>query len=249
MLCGSLDGRGVWGRMDSCIGLAESLCCPPETITTLLTGYTPIQNKKLKKKKVKSQSSSSRISRTEDWHAGWHCHAAGGPREPICHHRQGWSSAISDDTHPAFFKSIFHDYRRSTALEGFNSATRQQQSIIKLPGVGSLGLLSRKGWVCRWWHRSLAEGRQLLWGQAVALQVAHLGTPCDQVSTTLRRVHLEQFHIKHVRFPLILTGMLSITNRTTIASLKSFKLLLLSGIWKNYFSVKWTWWFLFLGKQ
>ena len=53
MLCGSLDRRGVWGRTDSCIGLAESLCCPPEIITTLLTGYTPIQNKKLKKKKMR----------------------------------------------------------------------------------------------------------------------------------------------------------------------------------------------------
>ena len=42
MLCGSLDGRGVWGRMDTCICMAESLCCPPETITTLLIGYTPI---------------------------------------------------------------------------------------------------------------------------------------------------------------------------------------------------------------
>ena len=29
--------------------MAESLCCPPETITALLTGYTPIQNKKLTK--------------------------------------------------------------------------------------------------------------------------------------------------------------------------------------------------------
>ena len=27
--------------------MAESLCCPPETITTLLISYTPIQNKKL----------------------------------------------------------------------------------------------------------------------------------------------------------------------------------------------------------
>ena len=26
MLCGSLDGRGDWGRMDSCICVAESLC-------------------------------------------------------------------------------------------------------------------------------------------------------------------------------------------------------------------------------
>ena len=48
MLRGSLDGRGVWGRMDICICMAESLCCLPEIIT-LLIGYTPIQNKKFKK--------------------------------------------------------------------------------------------------------------------------------------------------------------------------------------------------------
>ena len=39
MLCRSLDGRGVWGRIDTCICMAESLCCPPETITTLFIGY------------------------------------------------------------------------------------------------------------------------------------------------------------------------------------------------------------------
>ena len=49
MLCGSLDGRGAQGRMDSLICMAESLCFSSETITTLLIGYTPIQNKKLKK--------------------------------------------------------------------------------------------------------------------------------------------------------------------------------------------------------
>ena len=47
MLYGSLDGRGVWGRMDTCICMAKSLCCSSETITTLLIGYTPIQNKRL----------------------------------------------------------------------------------------------------------------------------------------------------------------------------------------------------------
>ena len=49
MLCDSLDGRGVWRRMDACISMAESLCCPPESITTLLIGYVPIENKNLKK--------------------------------------------------------------------------------------------------------------------------------------------------------------------------------------------------------
>ena len=40
--CGSLDGRGVWGRWDICVCMVESLCCPPEMITTLLINYTPI---------------------------------------------------------------------------------------------------------------------------------------------------------------------------------------------------------------
>jgi len=37
-----LDGRGVWGRMDTCICMAEPLCCPPEIIPTLLIRYSPI---------------------------------------------------------------------------------------------------------------------------------------------------------------------------------------------------------------
>ena len=54
MLSGSLDGRGVWGGMDTCICMAESLCCPPETITTLYSNAcTPVQNKFKVKKKIK----------------------------------------------------------------------------------------------------------------------------------------------------------------------------------------------------
>ena len=48
---GSLDGSGVWGRIDTCICAAESLCRSPETITILLISYTPIQNKKFNIKK------------------------------------------------------------------------------------------------------------------------------------------------------------------------------------------------------
>ena len=33
-----------WGRMNTCVCTAESLHCSPEIITTLLIGYTPIQN-------------------------------------------------------------------------------------------------------------------------------------------------------------------------------------------------------------
>ena len=36
-----------------CMCMAESLCCSPETITTLLISYTPLQNKKLNKTKHK----------------------------------------------------------------------------------------------------------------------------------------------------------------------------------------------------
>ena len=38
-LNGSLDGRGIWGRIDACICMAELLFCAPETIKTLLIGY------------------------------------------------------------------------------------------------------------------------------------------------------------------------------------------------------------------
>ena len=44
MPCRSLDGRGVWGRMDTCIYLAEFLYCPQETITTLLISYVYMLN-------------------------------------------------------------------------------------------------------------------------------------------------------------------------------------------------------------
>ena len=44
MLCGSLDGRGVWGRMDTCVYMAESFCCPLETIKTFLISYITILN-------------------------------------------------------------------------------------------------------------------------------------------------------------------------------------------------------------
>ena len=42
---------GLWVRMDTPLCNAEFLRSSPETTTTLLTGYTSIQNKKLKVKK------------------------------------------------------------------------------------------------------------------------------------------------------------------------------------------------------
>ena len=62
MLCASLGGKGLWWRLDTCVSMVESLPCLPETTTTLLIGYTPIQNvfgvKKIKiKKKVTLKNS------------------------------------------------------------------------------------------------------------------------------------------------------------------------------------------------
>ena len=52
VLCASLDGRGAWGRMDTCVCMAEYPHCSPKTITMWLIDYIPIENyldvKKLK---------------------------------------------------------------------------------------------------------------------------------------------------------------------------------------------------------
>ena len=39
MLCGSLDARGVWGRMDTCPCMTESLHCSSETITAVSVNW------------------------------------------------------------------------------------------------------------------------------------------------------------------------------------------------------------------
>ena len=57
MICGSLDEREVWGRLETCICMAEFLHCSPETITALLIGSTPTENKKIKLQKKKSLKS------------------------------------------------------------------------------------------------------------------------------------------------------------------------------------------------
>ena len=50
--------------MDTCICMAESLHCSPESIATLLIDFTPIQNKKIQKNKnVKNQANKLR----SDW--------------------------------------------------------------------------------------------------------------------------------------------------------------------------------------
>ena len=52
------DKSWMWGvaslKHGLCLCMTESLCCSPETITTLLISYTPIQNKKFFKKERKN---------------------------------------------------------------------------------------------------------------------------------------------------------------------------------------------------
>ena len=47
MLCGSLDGRGVWGKIDTWMCMAGSLYYSQDAIITLLIGYTPVENLKV----------------------------------------------------------------------------------------------------------------------------------------------------------------------------------------------------------
>ena len=57
MLCGNLDRRGVWRRMNTYKCMTKSCQCSPEAITTLLTGY--IQHKIKTFKKILLQKNSS----------------------------------------------------------------------------------------------------------------------------------------------------------------------------------------------
>ena len=43
---------GELGEKGCSVCMAESLCCPPETITTWFISYTPLQNKKVKKNSI-----------------------------------------------------------------------------------------------------------------------------------------------------------------------------------------------------
>ena len=54
MLCTSLNGSGAWGRTDNCICTAEFLHHSPESITTLLIGYTPIKGASLMAQLIKN---------------------------------------------------------------------------------------------------------------------------------------------------------------------------------------------------
>jgi len=49
MSCGGLHGREVWERMDSCIRMAESFCCPSETMANIINQLYANTKFKIKK--------------------------------------------------------------------------------------------------------------------------------------------------------------------------------------------------------
>ena len=42
VFCNNLNGKRIWKRIDTCTCITESLCCTPETNTTLLINCTPV---------------------------------------------------------------------------------------------------------------------------------------------------------------------------------------------------------------
>ena len=53
-----------WGRMDTCMCMAEFIRCSPEITTTLLIDYTPIQNKKFKVCKTETNITSAKAEKS-----------------------------------------------------------------------------------------------------------------------------------------------------------------------------------------
>lgn len=105
-------------------------------------------------------------------------------------HKQG---SLNSDAYLLFFLSRFMITDHCNQLKKFN-VNPKQPSTMKLLRVRSLGLLIRKGWGCRGRNCSLADGSQLLRGKAVALEMGHLGIPCNQIGSALSRpwVYLQE---------------------------------------------------------
>ena len=74
MLCGSLDGRELWGRMDTCIWMAESLHCLPETIRTFFIAILQYKIKSFLKWYLHPNVHSSTIYSNQGWDdlGKWH---------------------------------------------------------------------------------------------------------------------------------------------------------------------------------
>ena len=112
--------------------MTESLCCPPETITILLTGYTPIQNKKFKNKKENKLSVKKLLKRgtwgeTPGWSHAPHQNFTFSSRKLLDGRK--WRL---NKPHPSPTSQHFgSDQESLTSLQATNPAGRRQ------PGAGN----------------------------------------------------------------------------------------------------------------
>ena len=86
-----------------CICKAESLCCPPETITTLLIVYTPIiKTLQLEKKQRNRPYNAGDVGSTLGWKRRSHAPpgklATSLNHEPACYHERPHVSQLRPDT-------------------------------------------------------------------------------------------------------------------------------------------------------
>ena len=158
MLCGSLDGTGVWERMNTCICMAESLCCPSELSQhCFLTSYTPIQNKKFLKNKGQCPDSCTwlQVSTLVYYFSDIICHA---PTAATHSSTLAWKIPWTEE--PGRLQSleslrVGHDWATSLSLFTFmHWRSKWQPTPVFLPGE-SQGRGSLVG--CRLWGRTESD--------------------------------------------------------------------------------------------
>ena len=115
MVDGSLDGTRVWGRMDTCICMAKSLCCSPETITMLLVSSTSMPSELPRKPYWRQKEKRE----TEEEMVGWHHQCNGinlGKLREMVGDREAWHGAV-------------HGIMKSRARLGYWTTTKPQYKI------------------------------------------------------------------------------------------------------------------------
>ena len=115
VLCGKLDGRGVWGRINACVCMAKSLCCSPETITMLLVSSTSMPSELPRKPHWRQKEKRE----TEEEMVGWHHQCNGinlGKLWEMVGDREAWHGAV-------------HGIMKSRARLGYWTTTKPQYKI------------------------------------------------------------------------------------------------------------------------
>ena len=115
VLCGSLEGRRVWGRMDIYICMAKSFCCSPETITTLWVSSTSMPSELPGKPHLWQKEKRE----TEEEMVGWHHQCNGinlGKLWEMVGDREAWHASV-------------HGIAKSRARFGYWTTTEPQYKI------------------------------------------------------------------------------------------------------------------------